>query len=126
MMIDHVTLAVRDVEKSKLFYEQAFLPLGYEVSFGEEGVFWAFDVGKGLFEISQPSATTKELTGFHVAFRVESRNKVQEFYVAALEAGARDNGAPGPRPEYTENYYACFVFDPDGHNIETVHDVWED
>ncbi|ARN73840.1 VOC family protein [Oceanicoccus sagamiensis] len=124
-MIDHVTISVSDVEKSKKFYESAFLPLGYNVSFGEEGKFWAFDLGKGfLFEICSPQ-TTEELTSFHIAFRAESQAKVQEFYEAALAAGARDNGGPGPRPNYSENYYACFVRDPDGHNIEAMFDTWD-
>ncbi len=122
-MIDHVTISVSNVEQSKRFYEGAFLPLGYVVSFGEEGIFWAFDIGNGmLFEIS--SAKNEDSpTSVHIAFRVESHDKVQQFYKAAIEAGASDNGAPGPRPNYTKNYYACFVLDPDGHNIEAVFDV---
>ncbi|MCI5065170.1 VOC family protein [bacterium] len=124
-MIDHVTIAVSDVEKSKDFYQRAFKPLGYEIAFGNDGSFWAFDIGKGLFEIYQPGEP-KQLTGVHVAFRVGSHTKVNDFYEAAIGAGGRDNGAPGPRPKYTENYYACFVYDLDGHNIEAMHDVWKD
>ncbi|TQV66920.1 VOC family protein [Exilibacterium tricleocarpae] len=124
-MIDHVTVSVSNLENSKRFYEKAFQPLGYKVSFGETGVFWAFDIGKGLFEICQAD-TQAPLTGFHIAFRVDNQTKVRAFYQAALAAGARDNGAPGPRPDYTENYYACFILDPDGHNIEAVFDTWED
>jgi catechol 2,3-dioxygenase-like lactoylglutathione lyase family enzyme len=56
----------------------------------------------------------------HVAFRVGGKADVDAFYRAALDAGAADNGAPGPRPEYTANYYACFVLDPDGYNIEAM------
>ncbi|KEI72455.1 VOC family protein [Endozoicomonas elysicola] len=124
-MIDHVTISVSDVELSRKFYEAAFRPLGYKIAFGEEGRMWAFDLGKGfLFEIRSPN-TTEALTSFHIAFRAESQLKVQEFYEAALQAGARDNGAPGSRPQYTENYYACFVYDPDGHNIEAMFDKWE-
>ena len=124
-MIDHVTMAVSNLEKSKHFYEQAFRPLGYSVAFGEEGQFWAFDLGNGfLFEICS-AETQQALTNFHIAFRVASPDKVQAFYQAALAAGATDNGAPGPRPQYTENYYACFILDPDGHNIEAVFDTWD-
>ncbi|WP_067520050.1 VOC family protein [Endozoicomonas ascidiicola] len=124
-MIDHVTIAVSDVELSRKFYETAFRPLGYKLSFGEKGVMWAFDLGKGfLFEIRR-SQTKEKLTSVHVAFRTESQLTVQAFYQAALDAGAKDNGAPGPRPHYTENYYACFVHDPDGHNIEAVFDTWK-
>ncbi|WP_119391288.1 VOC family protein [Taklimakanibacter lacteus] len=120
-MIDHVTFAVGNLEKSKRFYEQAFAPLGYRVAFGEAGRFWAFDIDDGLFEIMQ-SADKPPLTRVHVAFRVKSRADVDEFYRAALAAGARDNGPPGPRPQYTPNYYACFVLDPDGYNIEAMID----
>lgn len=119
-MIDHITIAVSDLQKSKLFYERALAPLGYGVSFGKEGVFWAFDVGDGsLFEIQQ-SDSAPPLTHLHVAFRVGNKAQVDAFYEAALEAGAADNGAPGPRPEYAANYYACFVLDPDGYNIEAM------
>ncbi|MER9250914.1 VOC family protein [Mesorhizobium sp. M0598] len=119
-MIDHITVAVSDLQKSKLFYERAFGPLGYRLSFGKQGVFWAFDVGSGsLFEI-QHSDSKPPLTRVHVAFRVNGRAAVDAFYRAALDAGGADNGVPGPRPEYAENHYACFVLDPDGYNIEAM------
>ena len=119
-MIDHITVEVSDLGKSKLFYEKAFAPLGYRLSFGKEGIFWAFDVGNGcLFEI-QRTGEKPPLTHLHVAFRVKSKAEVHAFYRAALEAGAADNGAPGPRPDYAPDYYACFVLDPDGYNIEAM------
>ncbi len=122
-MIDHITIYVNDLKESKSFYEKAFIPLGHKVSFGKEGVFWAFDIGNGtLFEITQYEGESP-LTNCHVAFRAGNIENVQEFYRLALEAGARDNGKPGPRPRYTENYYACFVYDPSGHNIEVMFDV---
>src|SRR5262245_53772010 len=114
-MIDHITIAVSDLQKSKLFYERTLAPLGYRLSFGKEGVFWAFDIGDGLFEIQQ-SDDEPPLTRLHVAFRAKNRVEVDAFFQAALSAGAQDNGAPGPRPAYAENYYACFVLDPDGYN----------
>lgn len=119
-MIDHITIAVSDLARSKLFYEQAFVPLGYGLAFGKEDVFWAFDAGAGsLFEI-QATDEKPPLTHLHVAFRVGSRAEVDGFHRAALEAGASDNGAPGPRPDYGADYYACFVLDPDGYNIEAM------
>ena len=125
-MIDHVTIPVSDVERSKVFYENAFRPFGFKVAFGEKGVFWAFDLGKGhLFEIAEVTEKTN-ITSFHVALRANGQSQVNAFYDAALSAGAKDNGAPGPRPHYTENYYACFIYDPDGHNIEAVFDHWEE
>ena len=118
-MIDHVTLEVTDLQRSRLFYESALSPLGYRLAFGKEGTFWAFDVGDGLFEIQQ-AESAGPLTRVHVAFRVHSRAAVDAFYRAALAAGGLDNGAPGPRPAYGPNYYACFVLDPDGYNIEAM------
>lgn len=119
-MIDHITLAVSDLEKSKHFYARAFAPLGYSISFGHEGIFWAFDVGDGLFEISATMAQGPPLTRVHVAFRAKSKEEVDGFYRAALESGAQDNGPPGPRLAYGGQYYACFVLDPDGYNIEAM------
>jgi catechol 2,3-dioxygenase-like lactoylglutathione lyase family enzyme len=117
-LIDHITIAVGDLAKSKIFYEKAFSPLGYALSFGKEDVFWAFDIGNGcLFEIQQADSQPP-LTPVHIAFR--ARAEVEAFYHAALEAGARDHGAPGPRPHYGPDYFACFVLDPDGHNIEAM------
>ena len=119
-MIDHITIAVSDLSKSKLFYEKAFLPLGYKLTFGKENVFWAFDIGNGcLFEIQQ-AESPPPLTRIHVAFRARSKAEVDAFHRAAVKAGAMDNGAPGRRPEYAPDYYACFVLDPDGYNIEAM------
>lgn len=120
-MIDHVTLQVSDLARSKLFYETAFAGLGYRIAFGEEGIFWAFDIDDGLFEIMQAEAPPP-LTRVHVALRVKSKAQVDEFHRAALAAGGRDNGPPGPRPEYTPKYYASFILDPDGYNIEAMID----
>ena len=122
-MIDHVSIKVSDLQKSKLFYEKAFAPFGYKIAFGEEGVFYAFDVGNGcLFEIIKFNSN-KSITSSHIAFRAASQKQVQDFYAAAIEAGATDNGEPGQRPNYTKNYYACFILDPDGHNIEAMFDI---
>jgi len=121
-MIDHITLPVRDLASSKIFYEKTFTSFNYPVSFGEEGKFWAFDVGDGtFFEISQYTEKSL-LTSIHVAFRAKDQEQVREFYEAALAAGGKCNGAPGPRPQYTEHYYAAFIIDPSGHNIEAVFD----
>lgn len=120
-MIDHVTLQVSDLARSKLFYEKALAALGYRLAFGEDGVFWAFDIDDGLFEIAQ-SDSRPPLTRVHVALRVKSKADVESFHRAALAAGGRDNGPPGPRPQYTPNYYASFILDPDGYNIEVMID----
>ena len=121
-MIDHILIRVQDLEKSKQFYQKAFEPLGYKLAFGEEKVFWAFELHEGcLFEIAQYTGDTK-ITSTHIGFRLETRKKVDEFYENAMSAGAINNGKPGTRPHYTDNYYACFFLDPDGHNIEGMHD----
>lgn len=120
-MIDHVTIKVSDVEKSREFYERTFAPLGYKICFGEKGIFHAFDIGNGLFEIMQ-SPDKKVLTTSHIALRGKSKEDVELFHKAGLEAGGRDNGKPGSRPEYTPDYYAAFILDPDEHNIEVMLD----
>jgi len=120
-MLDHVSINVSDLARSKTFYEQTFASIGYAVSFGEDGDMWAFDITDGLFEIIQ-SKNGGAVTPVHVAFRVANKEQVHAFYEAAMAAGGKDNGAPGPCPEYTLNYYACFVFDPDGNNIEAMVD----
>nr|HAT8713239.1 VOC family protein [Legionella jordanis] len=118
-MIDHVLIYVNELVRSKDFYKKAFVPFGYSLSFGEEGHFWSFDIGNGaLFEIAQYHGD--QLTPCHIAFRARSHDQVREFYDASLKAGGKCNGAPGPRPHYTEHYYAAFVIDPSGHNIEAV------
>ena len=89
-MIDHVTISVSDLERSRKFYEEAFSPLGYKIAFGEKGTFWAFDLGKGfLFEICS-AKTEGALTSFHIAFRVASQQKVREFYNSAISAQERE------------------------------------
>jgi catechol 2,3-dioxygenase-like lactoylglutathione lyase family enzyme len=119
-MIDHVTIPVKDLKQSRSFYEKAFIPLGYKLSFGKEGSFWAFDVGgDSLFEISQYQGKSP-LTSVHVAFRVLDAKTIEAFFKAAIEAGAKSNGAPGFRPQYAQGYYACFIYDPNGHNIEAM------
>jgi catechol 2,3-dioxygenase-like lactoylglutathione lyase family enzyme len=114
-MIAHITLPVSDYRKSKTFYIKALKPLGYrsEMEFGEAG---GFSDGKNTdFWISKKSA----LESTHVAFEAKSSAEVEAFYKAALAAGALDNGRPGYR-DYWPGYYAAFVHDPDGHNIEAV------
>jgi len=124
-VIDHVGFAVADAERSWRFYEQALAPLGISLIMsvapeqteagGTAHGFGADD--KPFFWIGDNERVGE---GTHVAFAVESREKVDAFYKAALAAGGRDNGAPGLRPHYHPNYYAAFVFDPDGNNIEAV------
>jgi len=124
-MIDHVGFAVGDAERSRLFYEAALAPLGITLlhtmtpeqteaggtvhGFGRDGnaFLWVGDneaVGEGT----------------HIAFTAKAHGEVDSFHAAAIRAGGRDNGAPGLRPHYAPDYYAAFVLDPDGNNIEAV------
>ncbi len=120
VVIDHVDLLVADLEASRRFYEAALAPLGFGVvdqsatssGFGVEG---AEDFAINLIAPGDPPTTSA-----HVAFVAEDRAAVDAFYAAALAAGGRDNGPPGLRPQYHPGYYAAFVLDPDGNNIEAV------
>jgi catechol 2,3-dioxygenase-like lactoylglutathione lyase family enzyme len=111
-LLDHVHLRVRDVEASKRFYAGALEPLGRAVT--AEGDGW-FSVDE-LF-VSDDGAPT---AGLHFAFQAADRETVDRFHTAAIEAGGRDNGAPGER-DYHPGYYAAFVLDPDGSNVEAVY-----
>jgi catechol 2,3-dioxygenase-like lactoylglutathione lyase family enzyme len=123
-MIDHSGLKITDPAKSRRFYEAALAPLGYrvlmEVPAEHTGGMVVLGYGvppKPDFWVAQGTPETPRV---HVAFRAGSREEVDAFHRAALAAGGRDNGAPGPRPHYHAKYYGAFVLDPDGHNIEAV------
>jgi catechol 2,3-dioxygenase-like lactoylglutathione lyase family enzyme len=117
-MLDHVTLGISDIERSRKFYDQALRPLGIERLYAEGETASGYGANrKAFFWISLRHAPQ---TGSHVAFVAEDRKTVDQFYQAALAAGGRDNGQPGLRPHYHANYYGAFVLDPDGHNIEAV------
>ena len=121
-MIDHLKLFVGDLPASRAFYEQALAPLGYRVLLEPApGV-----VGMGADRPDlwlQPAGPGAAPTTCHVCIRAASRELVDAFHHAALAAGGRDNGGPGPRPQYHPTYYGAFVHDPDGNNLEAVcHD----
>jgi catechol 2,3-dioxygenase-like lactoylglutathione lyase family enzyme len=117
-MLDHVTIGVSDIERSKAFYDQALRPLGIERLYAEGDAFAGYGVNRrAFFWIGLRSASQ---TSVHVAFTTLGRETVDQFHKAALAAGGQDNGQPGLRPHYHENYYGAFVLDPDGHNIEAV------
>ena len=121
-MLDHIDFSVTDFERSRAFYVLALAPLGINSVFeikrddGREGT--GFGCGASpQFWIGRGPVVSGRL---HVAFEAESRASVDAFYESALEAGGTSNGAPGLRAQYGEDYYAAFVSDPDGHNIEAV------
>ena len=116
-MIDHIGIRVSNLERSIAFYTKALAPLGFELVMKWES-FAGFGIGgKAEFWIDGREAPKET---FHVAFRTNGRQQVRDFHQAALAAGGKDNGAPGPRPHYHEHYYGGFVHDPDGHNVEAV------
>jgi len=111
-LLDHLHLRVSDVEASKRFYAGALAPLGLGITSEGDGWFSADE----LFVSADGPATS----GLHIAFQAEDRDAVERFYAAALAAGGRDNGPPGER-SYHPGYYAAFVLDPDGTNVEAVY-----
>lgn len=116
-MLDHVTLTVTDLQRSTRFYGQALDPLGYRLAVEGEG-YAAFGAGDHVvpdFWIREGS----DVRPVHFAFRAD-RSGVDRFHEAAVAAGGRDNGAPGVRAHYHDNYYAAYVHDPDGNNVEVV------
>jgi catechol 2,3-dioxygenase-like lactoylglutathione lyase family enzyme len=119
--LDHVAISTADYARSLAFYEAALAPLGIKTHMkfeGEEGNVAGLGSDQPFLWIGDGGA----LTGgrVHIALSAESRAQVDAFYAAAMAAGARDNGPPGLRPHYHATYYAAFVYDPDGHNIEAV------
>ena len=116
-MIDHVTANVGDVERARDFYAQALAPLGYSLQAEFPGAA-GFGSGEGIPDFWIGSSGERGAT--HVAFTARDRATVDAFYEAAMSAGARDNGPPGVREHYHQNYYAAFVHDADGNNIEAV------
>jgi catechol 2,3-dioxygenase-like lactoylglutathione lyase family enzyme len=125
-MIDHMTILVSDYTRSVKFYLKALGPLGYGMTLELDDVThpelpYAFFAGLGVGGKAdfwlRPS---KVVAPTHIAFRAETRAAVNEFYKEALAAGATSNGAPGLRPVYHKNYYAAFVLDFDGYNVEAV------
>jgi catechol 2,3-dioxygenase-like lactoylglutathione lyase family enzyme len=124
-MLDHVGFPVSDYARSKAFYERALAPLGYALIMevgaehtesGSPAAGFGAN-GKPDFWIGGEGGLAKQM---HIAIAAKDRAMVDTFYQAALAAGAKDNGAPGLRPQYHPNYYGAFVLDPDGHNIEAV------
>ena|ERR1700739_2795559 len=118
-MIDHTSVAVSNYQKGKDFYQKALAPLGYALGMDlPEYKAAGFKHGdKQDFWIGEKTPAT----GIHVAFTAESKDAVDKFHAAAIAAGGKDNGAPGYRKDYSPGYYAAFVHDADGSNIEAVY-----
>lgn len=126
MQISHVGIPVADIARSKAFYDLALAPLGMKVIMtvgpdktesGGTAIGYASGEKDDSFWIGDNETVGK---GIHIAFAAETRDQVEAFYAAALAAGGKDNGAPGLREKYGPDYYAAFVHDPDGVNVEAV------
>lgn len=115
-MIEHISIPVKDFKKTKKFYIAALKPLQYKLNFDFDGASGFKEGGHTSFWIVKKAH--KEKT--HLAFRAKNKEAVKAFYKAALRAGGKDNGKPGLRKEYSPDYYAAFVLDPEGNNIEAV------
>ena len=119
-MFDHIQIKVSDFAKSRPFYEAIMKTLGYGVVFEEDGVVVGFGTSPhDMFEIRQASEKVPLSSATHVAFVAKSEGAVRAFHKTALELGAKDNGAPDFR-DYEPGYFAAFVIDPNGHNLEAV------
>jgi catechol 2,3-dioxygenase-like lactoylglutathione lyase family enzyme len=117
-MYDHIGLRTKDLEASARFFAAALAPLGIELCSQDE-------TGAGFGPSGEPAlwlvpVQAGQNSGAHVAFKANSRSAVDAFHKAGLGAGGRDNGAPGLRTSYSPTYYAAFLVDPDGNNVEAV------
>jgi catechol 2,3-dioxygenase-like lactoylglutathione lyase family enzyme len=115
--VDHISIPVADVSRTKVFYEALLIPLGWTCSGWRNAVFVGF---------KKPGApalyfgASSQISQVHLAFKAANERAVVRFHYRALEVGGVDNGEPGPRPDYGASYYAAFILDPDGHNVEAV------
>ena len=122
-MIDHMGFGVKDIAAAKAFYQQALAPLGMTLQMELTPEMTGGYSGCGFGTPGKPDfwiADDEPHSGLHVAFTAADRATVDAFYAAAVAAGGRDNGPPGIRERYHPNYYAAFVWDLDGNNIEAV------
>ena len=118
-MLDHVSIGVRDMSRTKRFYDAALAPLGYTcLSEGETSLGYGRDAVMFWISSTERPVPPDERSGLHFCFAAPTRQSVDAFHAAALEAGGRDHGGPGLRADYGANYYAAFAIDPDGYRIE--------
>jgi catechol 2,3-dioxygenase-like lactoylglutathione lyase family enzyme len=122
-IFDHVQIKVEDLTSNRAFYERVLGALGYGVVFEAKGVVGFGNDPHDMFEVAQAGEGAPVSKSTHIAFIARSEDAVRAFHRTALAHGAKDNGLPGLRPEYEEGYFAAFVIDPNGHNLEAVYKV---
>ena len=122
-MFDHISFGVRDIERSRRFYDAALAPLGFTaLSVGEDSLGYGKDAVALWLSVSESPVPADPRSGLHVCFAAPSRAAVGDFHRAGLAGGGRDNGAPGLRENYGPTYYAAYVVDPDGYRLEALCD----
>ena len=118
-MLDHVSIGVPDISAARAFYDAVFAPLGYRRLYEGDGYAGYGDLHPQFWLNNSPHPVPPDpRSGLHFSFRAASRKAVDDFYVAGIEAGGKDNGKPGLRPDYGATYYAAFLVDPNGYRIE--------
>ncbi len=119
-MLDHVSIGVRDIARSKRFYDATLKPLGFACKSADAGSlgYGATDTIGLWIGVSDHPVPPHDQSNLHFCFAAPSPQSVDQFHAAALRHGGRDNGRPGPRADYGPNYYAAFVIDPDGYRLE--------
>lgn len=120
-MFDHISFGVKDIARTRRFYDAALKPLGFRLGY-ESADSIAYGRERPQLWISKSASPVPPDpdSGLHICFRADSRDAIDAFHAIALANGGTDNGPPGLRPQYTPTYYAAFVFDPDGYRIEAV------
>jgi catechol 2,3-dioxygenase-like lactoylglutathione lyase family enzyme len=118
-MLNHISIGVRDIARTKRFYDAALKPLGYKcLSESQDSLGYGRDAVALWITSAERPVPADAKSGLHFCFDAPTRKSVDAFHAMALHSGGRDNGKPGVRADYSPNYYAAFVVDPDGYRIE--------